>query len=461
MNSKLLIAVVIFTVGCNSARAADHSSILEDKGKTVRIVVLDASSRPIAGTNIEVGECGGQPCSIVAPWTQKSGPDGAVTLPRNLIHENTLIGTRANEPRHLQAASWDKERGAWALRLMGRAATVCSHFDSSQILLVAEDWSSAKIEDMDDSGLMHCEEGKDVFCTCEGPEMPDGAFKAIFTRDGGKIFARLMAGPKLFAQLNCHHLAGMQSPPEDLKSWTVEYSLTGGIAFFNRHLRLSNTGELTVSANPDTSPTLIRTHAPAELVVKISGFLKNAQPERPTSGPIPPDPLNMSLALISRGSKYNLAIPEDIGQALDDAMESVLKTAVVGTWSESGWKLCRPAAQLTTDQMDPPIDSLIFLPNGQFSVAWRGGGARAYGDPNGKIPHTAVPDYSGKYSLLPDHSSIHMTFENGIYNPRDYSGDGFFRVDGDKLVLRNVWLGTYKAKQKPDICEMTFRRTSG
>jgi len=72
-----------------------------------------------------------------------------------------------------------------------------------------------------------------------------------------------------------------------------------------------------------------------------------------------------------------------------------------------------------------------------------------------------IPDYSGKYAIQPDHSSIHLTFENGIHAPRDFSGDGFFWIDKNKLVLKNVWLGTYKAKQKPDICELTFTRKSG
>jgi len=464
---KVVLALLLFTVSCQSAQRQDHTSILKENGKTVRVVLLDIARKPIAGVDVELidSKCEAPNCATAVVWNQKSGADGSVTIPRNLVHETTLIGTRANEPRELQATSWDEEQGMWRLRLIGRVATVCSRYDSSRIIFVAEDWASAQLESSGDFGLMSCFEAKDAFRTCQGPQIPDAGFSATLTRNGENISARLtgetIAGPKEFAQLECYHFARAQVPPHDVKNWIVEYSLTGGIAFFNRHLRLANTGELTVSANPDTSRTLINTHAPAELVAKINEFLKNAQPEHPTTGPIHPDSLNSSLALISGGSKYDLEVPDDIGKALDDSMESVLKTAVVGTWWESEWKLCRPAAQLTADQVDLPIESLIFLDNGQYSVTWKGGGARAYGDPTGKIPHTAVPDYSGKYAIQPDHSSIHLTFEPGIYTPRDFSGDGVVWIDDNKLVLRNVWLGTYKAKQKPDICEMTFKRTSG
>jgi hypothetical protein len=133
---------------------------------------------------------------------------------------------------------------------------------------------------------------------------------------------------------------------------------------------------------------------------------------------------------------------------------------LLGTWWESEWRLCHPAAQLTAEPMDEPIASLVFQNDGHFSVTWRGGGARAYGDPSGKTPHVAVPDYSGRYVTFPDYGGITLTFERGIYTPRDFSGEGSFQITDDKLVLKRVWLGTYKAKQKPDICEITFRRSS-
>jgi hypothetical protein len=75
-------------------------------------------------------------------------------------------------------------------------------------------------------------------------------------------------------------------------------------------------------------------------------------------------------------------------------------------------------------------------------------------------PFIWVPDYSGRYTILPDYNVIRLVCESGIHSPRDFSGDGNFTIEDKKLVLRNLWLGTYKAKQKPDICEMTFKLTN-
>lgn len=463
---KLLLAVLMFTLSCDSPQQQEHTSILQENGRAVRLVLLDAISKPLAGEDVELrdmAQCEAPPCPPVVIWTQKSGSDGSVPIPRNLIHGTTLVGTRANEPRDLQAASWDRDRGAWTLALMGRAATVCSKYDSSWTILVADDWRSAQVNASDELGLMHCDEGKDGFRTCQGPQVPDAGFTATLTRVGDSISARLVGetigGPREFAQLDCFRLATAQALPRDLKTWAVEYSLTGGIAGLNRHLRLTQAGELNVSANSEELGSRITTQASAELVPKIADFLKVAQKARPGLRAPRPDALNTSLALISGGSKYELEVSDNIGRLLEDTIDATLKKTLVGSWFESEWKFCPPATQLTAEQTDPPIESLAFQDDGRFSVTWRGGGARAYADPSGKIPHVAIPDYSGRYIVQPDHSHIQMSFESGIYTPRDFSGDGFFQMKEDKLVLKNIWLGTYKAKQKPDICEMTFTRS--
>jgi hypothetical protein len=230
------------------------------------------------------------------------------------------------------------------------------------------------------------------------------------------------------------------------------------MALVNRHLRLTQSGELDVSFLPGEYNSHFSAHASPELVKRIADFLQVAEKERPSTGkPIAPDALYVSLAVIAHGSKYMLETPDDIASLLETALNSTVKKAFVGTWTESVWKLCKPATQLTADQMDPPIERLVFQDDDRFSVTWRGGGAEVPG--NVGEPFVWLPDYSGRYALDPDHNSIHMTFENGIHTPRDFSGDGIVRINGDKLILNNVWLGTYRAKQKPDICEMTFVRS--
>jgi len=51
-----------------------------------------------------------------------------------------------------------------------------------------------------------------------------------------------------------------------------------------------------------------------------------------------------------------------------------------------------------------------------------------------------------------------MSVEGGNPVPRDFSGDGGFHINMDRLTLSNVWLGTKQAKQKPDICELMFTK---
>jgi hypothetical protein len=128
--------------------------------------------------------------------------------------------------------------------------------------------------------------------------------------------------------------------------------------------------------------------------------------------------------------------------------------ALIGSWRQSGWKLCKPVAQLAPSDVDPPIDELVFRPDGTFSVTWRGGGAHTT-----DIPHVFIPDYSGHYSVESGTARIRMRIDNGLFVPRDFSGDGTYLIKGNELTLTGVWFGTKQAKQKPDICELTFTRS--
>ena len=462
-HTNLLLTILIFAISCHSAQP-EHSTILQETSRVVRLALLDAASNPIAGVNVELSEvapCEVPPCRSVVIWTEKSGADGSVTMSRKLIQEAAFVGTHGYEVRELKEAWWSDDRRAWVIRLMGHVGTECSKPGAPWTIRVADDWRSAQVNS-GDMGLMQCDKGKDVFLTCQGPQIPDAGFTAAFTRSGDSISARLIGetvhGPQEFAQLDCFHLGNPETRSRDPKTWTLEYSLTGGIAGLNRHLSLTETGELDVSAGSEPSGNHINAKASTEVMAKIADFLKLAQIAGPASpGPMP-DALYRSLALISGGSKYELAAPDNVSKLLEDTMDSVLNRTLVGAWWESRWDLCKPAAQLTAEQTDTPIESLVFHDDGRFSVTLHGGGTRVYEHPSGKTPHTSVPDYSGRYVIQPDRNHIQMNFDGGIYTPRDFSGDGFFQANGSKLVLKGVWLGTYRAKQKPDICELTFTR---
>jgi hypothetical protein len=247
-----------------------------------------------------------------------------------------------------------------------------------------------------------------------------------------------------------------QTTPQSAKPWTLEYSVVGGIAGLDQHLRLTDAGQLSIG-NSAGRESYIVTHASSELMARMEAFLKVASQAQPLSPNPIPDQIYTSLRLTSAGSTYALELPTDVARHLSDTMSAVMHNALVGSWRQSGWKLCKPAAQLTAADVDVPIESLVFQKSGRFSVTWQGGGARAY--LGSSVPHVEVPEYFGRYSIE-SYNSIRMSFESGIYTPRDFSGIGNFRINGDKLELRNIWLGTKQVKKKPDICELEFTRTS-
>jgi|SRR5581483_4740037 len=288
-----------------------------------------------------------------------------------------------------------------------------------------------------------------------GPQFPDAGYTVKLTRATDSVSATVItestAGPRQLATLDCSALATV-SDPDDLKQWTLEYAIDGGLAPSHRGLRLTQAGDVSVS----TGRSGVTEHASPDLMTKITEFLKSAQKATPfTPGP---DQRSTSLTLTSAGVIEELELTSNIADLLSQTIDRAIKRAFLGNWWESEWKLCHPAAQLTAGQMDVPIESLIFRDDGHFSVTWRGGGAESPGRPG--EPFIWVPDYSGSYTIIPDDDSIHLKFENGIHAQRDFSGDGHFQIDGEKLVLNNLWLGTYQAKQRPDICEMTFKRSS-
>jgi hypothetical protein len=130
-----------------------------------------------------------------------------------------------------------------------------------------------------------------------------------------------------------------------------------------------------------------------------------------------------------------------------------VRHALLGRWRQTGWKLCTPAAQLTADYYDLPIEELSFRPDGAFTVTWRGGGAHT-----GDIFHVFIPDYQGRYDVVAAQAYLSLKFERGIVNPRDFAGKGHFTITATELTLQDIWRGTRQAPKKPNICELTFAR---
>lgn len=117
---------------------------------------------------------------------------------------------------------------------------------------------------------------------------------------------------------------------------------------------------------------------------------------------------------------------------------------LVGYWRQSGWKFCTPVARLTAEQMDPPIDELWFRSDGTFTVTW--------------VPFERYKDYWGHYTYDESTGALELAIEHGNYVPRDFVGKGTAKVEGQRLTLDGVRLGTKKAKNRPEVCQLTFSR---
>jgi len=263
---------------------------------------------------------------------------------------------------------------------------------------------------------------------------------------GRLLMAMLACAPALFEPV-----AATQSLPRDLSAWSVDYVVIGGIAGITRQVTVASGGSIVVQDR--YAADRVEGHVTPDVVAKIAGFLRVARDEKAPTGPPMPDAAGVGLTVTASGRAYALALTPQIAAVLDDAADKAVDDAVVGEWWESAWKLCTPAAQLAAEDIDSPIERLVFEPDGTFTVTWMGGGARTTG-----LPHVSIPDYRGRYTIQPRSGSIDFRAETGVATPRDFSGRGTLRIKVTQLTLRGVWLGTRAAAKRPDICELTFTK---
>jgi hypothetical protein len=247
--------------------------------------------------------------------------------------------------------------------------------------------------------------------------------------------------------------ASGEAIPRDLDVWQADFTIAGTIQGLAERLTLDQSGNLIAGGLPGRDESGVEGRASPELLATVKAWLQDAQPEKADKGPPIPDGLLLTAVLQSGGQQYRLDMPTDLFQPLQAAYEATVRHALFGRWRETGWKLCTPAAQLTADDYDLPIDELSFRPDGAFTVTWHGGGAHT-----GDIPHVFVPDYQGHYDVVAAHGYLSLKFERGIVTPRDFAGNGHFTITATELTLQDIWLGTRQAPRKPNICELTFAR---
>ena len=243
--------------------------------------------------------------------------------------------------------------------------------------------------------------------------------------------------------------AAPQTLPRDSGDWRVEYATSGGLQFRSHAVTVARTGDVTAR---DTRLGDRRLGAGVAGADRPAGA---AAGERGSCAATRADArrdLHHARADHRRNGVPALPTPE-LSAALDKAWNKVVGQALLGSWRQAGWKLCKPVPQMNAADIDPPIDSLVFRPDGTFSVTWRGGGAHTL-----EIPHREIPDYDGRYAAVPAKGTMHLEFVSGIARPRDFSGNGTYAISNGQLTLKGIWLGTFQAARKPDICELTFVR---
>jgi hypothetical protein len=260
----------------------------------------------------------------------------------------------------------------------------------------------------------------------------------------------LTIGLAALAAFSCVTAHISASDERDLANWSaVEYSVAGGIAFNLHRVSVARSGDVTAADRRLGMDAAGR--APADLVARLTAFLKTARDARKT---LPmPDAIGTSLTVTAAGRTYDIEPSPEITGALESAWNDVIARAAVGKWTQSGWKPCRPAAQMTSTDLDVPIDDLTLGADGTFAITWLGGGARTTG-----IPHVSLPDYGGTYAIDAARGAMHLRLPSGVAPPRDFAGDGSFQIAQGKLTLKNIWPGTRTAPRRPDICELTFDR---
>jgi hypothetical protein len=94
---------------------------------------------------------------------------------------------------------------------------------------------------------------------------------------------------------------------------------------------------------------------------------------------------------------------------------------------------------------DLHIEELEFRADGTFSVTW--------------VPFEIYKDYWGAYSYDLKQGTIKFVVEHGNYVPSDIDGNGTFEISqSGQLTLKDIWLGSKKSEDKPDVCKIIFSR---
>jgi hypothetical protein len=97
---------------------------------------------------------------------------------------------------------------------------------------------------------------------------------------------------------------------------------------------------------------------------------------------------------------------------------------IVGTYSEQAQLACGGGER----EPEQPLGEVAFYGDERFAVTW--------------TPFEVYVDYWGTYTIDPGAQTLELTVEGGNYVPPDVDPSGTFRLEGEQLILEDMYLGS-------------------
>jgi hypothetical protein len=117
--------------------------------------------------------------------------------------------------------------------------------------------------------------------------------------------------------------------------------------------------------------------------------------------------------------------------------------ALVGNWKEDARQACG-SAQWVAPQKEKAIRELHVSANGTFTVTW--------------MPFESYVDYRGTFTWDASTGAMSLSPAKVNYLPADVVAKGTAKIEGGKLVLRGLWLGSAKGLAETAACAQRFQK---
>jgi hypothetical protein len=145
----------------------------------------------------------------------------------------------------------------------------------------------------------------------------------------------------------------------------------------------------------------------------------------------------------AHGSIVNVTADVEDGRRFLDAALYIWTeegNPLVGLYTELAQLDCGDGSEVEPEQV---IGELRLGADNRFGVTWS--------------PFEVYVDYWGSYTFDLETGAIELTVDGGNYVPDDIDPIGTFALEGDDLVLRDLWLGTPQDGAAPAQCGHVFQ----